>query len=89
MDEKAQTGSDQEDTQKCRDAKAGGMLIGGLVGAIAGVYIISSTHPILSITMGEVSLEDILIPILTTSVGFFVDCLSVGWWDATTNELTP
>jgi len=47
------------------------MLIGGLVGAIAGVYIISSTHPILGITMGEVSLEDILIPILTTSVGFF------------------
>ena len=70
MDEKAQTGSDQEDTQKRRDAKAGGMLIGGLVGAIAGVCIISSTHSILGITMGEVSLEDILIPILTTSVGF-------------------
>ncbi|MBI4401518.1 MAG: hypothetical protein HY581_07795 [Nitrospirae bacterium] len=71
MDEKAQTGADQEDTQKCRDAKVGGMLIGGLVGAVAGVYIVSNTKPVLGITMGIVSLEDILIPILTTSVGYF------------------
>lgn len=71
MDEQAEAGAGQADTQKCRDAKVGGMLIGGLVGSIAGVYIISHTKPILGITMGVVSLEDILIPILTTSVGYF------------------
>lgn len=71
MKQQAQPVPDPGEMHRCRDAKMGGMLIGGLLGAVAGVHIISNTRPVLGISLGVVSVEDILIPILTAGVGFF------------------
>jgi hypothetical protein len=71
MKQHAQPVPGHDEARRCRDAKMGGMLIGGLLGAVAGVHIISNTRPVLGISLGVVSVEDVLIPILTAGVGFF------------------